>query len=64
MIVIQFRKHFFHYRLPEKHGLGTYTESVAVLSDGSHLTVIKIDYLPMPTHKRLFLFLQIFRIYT
>lgn len=63
MIVIQFLQYLFHYRLPVKSGLCPYTELVAILINGSHLTVIQIDNLPMLTHQRFLLLLEIFRIH-
>ena len=63
MIVIQLGQHLLHYRLAEKDSLSAYTEPVAVLSDRSHFTVIQIDNLPVATHQRLLLLLQILRIY-
>lgn len=62
MIIIQLGQHFFHDSFTEKHRLGPYTELLTVLSDCRHLTVIQIDYLPVLTHKGLFLLLEIFRI--
>ena len=63
MIVIQLRKDLLHYGLAEQNSLCTYTKPVAILPDGSHLTVIQINDLPVTTYQRLLLFLQIFRIY-
>ena len=62
MVIIQFRQNLFHYRLAEQDGLCTDTEPVAVLSDGSHFAVIQIDDLPVATHQRLLLLLEILRI--
>ena len=62
MVVIQFRQHFLHNGLTEKNRFGSHPESVAILSDCCHLTIIQIDDLPMATHQRLLLLLQVFRI--
>ena len=62
MIVIQFLQNLLHYSFAEQHGLCPYTEFLAILSDCSHLAVIQIYDLSMATHKRLLLFLEIFRI--
>lgn len=63
MVVIQFGKHLLHYRFTVKHRPCAYTESLAITVYGSDLTVIQIDDLSMPAHKRSLLFLQIFRIH-
>ena len=63
MIIIQFRKNLLHYRLAEKNSLSTYPEFLTVLIYSSHLTVIQIDDLPMATHQRLLLLLEVLRIY-
>lgn len=63
MIVFKLRKHLLHYGLAEKHGLGPYPELVTILTYGSHLTVIQINDLSVPTDKRCFLLFKIFRIY-
>lgn len=63
MTVIQLRQHLLHYGLTEKYSLGPYTEPVAILPDGSHLTIIQIDDLPVSAHKSLLLLLEIFRVY-
>ena len=62
MIVIKFRKDLFHDSLPEKDCLGTDTEPFTILLYGCHFTVIQIDDLPVATHQRLLLLLEIFRI--
>ena len=63
MIIVKFRQDLLHYSFAEKHSLRTDTELVTILLNGSHLTIIQIDDLPVPAHKSLFLLLQIFRIY-
>lgn len=64
MVVIQFRKHLFHYRLPEQDSLRAHTEPFTILSDGSHLTIIQIDNLPVTADKSFLLLLEILRIYS
>ena len=64
MIVIQFLEYLFHNRLSEQHSLRTHTELVAVLLNGSHLTVIQIDDLPVLTYQRLLLLLQVLGIHS
>ena len=64
MIIVKFRQDLLHYSLTEKYGLRTHTELVTILLDGSHLTIIQIDDLPMLAYKRCLLFLEILRIYT
>ena len=62
MIVIQFRKHFLHYRFAEKHSFRTYTKLLTIMLYSRHLAVIQIDDLPMSAHKRFFLLFKILRI--
>ncbi len=62
MIIVKFRQNLLHYSFTEKYGLRTHTELVTILLNGSHLTVIQIDNLPMTTYQSLFLLLEIFRI--
>ena len=62
MIIIQFRKYFLHNGFPEKNRFGSHPEFVTILSDCCHLTIIQINDLPVATHQRLLLLLQIFRI--
>ncbi len=62
MVIVKFRQNLLHNGLAEKHSLRTHTELVAILSYGSHLAVIQIDYLPVPAHKSRLLLLHIFRI--
>ena len=64
MIIVEFRQDLLHYSFAEKHSLRTDTELVTILLDGSHLTIIQIDDLPMLAYKRCLLFLEILRIYT
>ena len=63
MIVLKFTEDLLHDRLPEKNGLCTHPELLAVLLDSSHLTVIQINGLPVPAHKRSLLLFQIFRVH-
>ncbi len=62
MVVVKFRQNLLHDGLTKKSSLGTHPEALAISIDGSHLTVIQIDDLPVLTDKRGFLFLEIFRI--
>ena len=62
MIVIKFRKDLFHDGFSEKDCLGSYTKPLTILPYGCHFAVIQIDDLPVATHKRLLLLLEIFRI--
>ena len=64
MIIVKFRQDLLHYSFAEKHSLRTDTELVTILLNGSHLTIIQIDNLPMLAYKRCLLFLEILRIYT
>ena len=64
MVIIQFGQDLLHYSLAEKYGLCTYTELVTILLNGSHLTIIQVNNLSVPTHKSSFLLLEIFRIDT
>ena len=64
MVIVKFRQDFLHYSLAEKHSLRTYTKLVTILLNGSHLTIIQIDDLPMLAYKRCLLLLEILRIYT
>ena len=64
MIIVKFRQDLLHYSFAEKYGLRTHTELVTILLDGSHLTIIQIDDLPMLAYKRCLLLLEILRIYT
>ena len=64
MIIVKFRQDLLHYSFTEKYGLRTHTELVTILLNGSHLTIIQIDDLPMLAYKRCLLFLEILRIYT
>ena len=63
MIIVKFRQDLLHYSFAEKHSLRTDTELVTILLNGSHLTIIQIDDLPMSAHKGFLLLLQIFGIY-
>ena len=51
MIIVKFRQDLLHYSFTEKYGLRTHTELVAVLLNGSHLTVIQIYDLPVPAYQ-------------
>lgn len=62
MIIIQFLEYLFHYGLTEQHCFGIDTELITILLYCSHLTIIQIDDLPMATHQRLLLLLQIIRV--
>lgn len=62
MIIIKFRQYLLHYGFPEKNGLRTYPELIAIPLYCRQFTIIQIDNLPMATYKRRFLLLQIFRI--
>ena len=62
MVVIQLRQDLLHDRLTVKDCLCPYPELLTITINGSHLTVIQIDNLPMLTHQSLLLLLQIFRI--
>ena len=62
MIIIKFRKNLFHDSLSEQDSLGTDTEPFTIRLYGSHFTVIQIDDLPVATHQRLLLLLEIFRV--
>ena len=64
MIVVQFLQDLFHYGTTEERTLCAYTKLLTILTDCSHLAVIQIDNLPVATHKRGFLLLEIFRIDT
>lgn len=64
MIIIQFRKHLLHYGFAEEHSLRAHPEFLTIPFNGSHLTVVQIYHLPMLSHKRCLLLLQIFRIHT
>ena len=63
MIIVKFRKDFFHYGFSEQYSLGIDPELLTILRDCSHLTVIQIDDLPVLAHKGCLLLFQIFRIY-
>ena len=62
MIVIQLLQHLFHDSLAEEHGLCAHSELLTILIDRFHFLVIQIDDLPMTTHKRRLLLLEIFGI--
>ncbi len=64
MIVIKFRQYLLHYGLSKENRLGVDTKLVTVLLNGSHLTVIQVDDLPVLPHKSLLLLLYVFRINT
>ena len=64
MIIVKFRQDLLHYSFAEKYGLRAHTKLVTILLNGSHLTVIQIDDLPMLAYKRCLLLLEILRIYT
>ena len=64
MIVIQLREHLLHDCLTEENGLGIYSKLLTITLNGSHLAVIKIDYLSMTTHKGFLLLLQILGIWS
>ncbi len=62
MIVVEFRKDLFHDGLTEENRLCANLEFFTVEIDGSHFAIIEIYDLPVATHKRLLLLLEIFRI--
>ena len=64
MIVIQLREYLLHDCLTEENGLGIYSKLLTITLNGSHLAVIKIDYLSMTTHKGFLLLLQILGIWS
>lgn len=62
MGVIQFGEYLFHDCLPVQYGLGADPEAFTIKVDGSHFAVIQINDLPVFSHKRFLLFLEVFRI--
>ena len=63
MIILKFRQDLLHDGFTEEHRLGSDPELVTILIYSSHLTVIQIDNLSMPTYQSSFLLLKILRIY-
>ena len=63
VIIVQLRQDLLHYGLSVQDCLGTDPELFAIQINGSHLTIIQIDNLPMSAHKGFLLLLQIFGIY-
>ena len=64
MVIVQFRQDLLHYGLTEHYGLDSDAKPFTILVYGSHLAVIKIDYLSMTTHKGFLLLLQILGIWS
>ena len=64
MIVFKFGQDLLHDSLSEQNRLCPYPEFVTILINGSHLTIIQVDNLPVPAYKRSLLLLEILRIYT